>query len=771
MSRFPGHRTPVIVASGCVGGSARGVVIAVTAALLLLSAARPAPLAAQGLARCAASARVRTVTFSGSPRFSGSELSTAIVTHGRSRLRLVGDGAACVDTLEVRRDALRIAVLHRQAGWFLAAVTPSIETTKRGTTVRFAIAAGAEALVDSVRIVGLPAVANDAEPFAARLLALAGRRFDRVRADSAVEYVMSQLHDAGYARAVRPPIRIVIDSAKARAALSIDFVTGGRLVIDRIHVRVDALSARGATVDSAAVMGLIAVRSGHLYRASAILEAQRALYRSEAFRLVLIDTQPNVAAGDTGTRTVGSADSLIGLRIVVAEAKTRSARVGLGWATQDCIRAEGRLTNRTFLGVGRRIELNARASKIGVGAPTDVAPALCSTLVRNDPFSQKLNYYFGSTAAGSQLFGRALAPVFTVYRERRSEPNVYLRETDIGSVIEVSTQLNARTLASSGLQYEIGKTEADPAVSCTRFAQCRVEDYVLSYFGRSIGILAASLAHERTNDAISPTRGLRVRGEVRAGQTASQLVSTLRFYRVSGEGTAYAKIFGGSLAARLQFARAFAPGAQLVDGSPLIPQQERLFAGGQNSVRGFQQNLLGPLVYTVDSVDYAVVNGIPVLRVPLNSTDYSRAIPRGGTAMLVANFEFRHSLRGFSGNLQMATFVDIGNVWEAQSDAFRSTDVRATPGVGLRLVTPLGPFRIDVGYSPYAPRAGRALYFEKNDGTGTFGQIRCASPGNLVSVDPDNPGNIFDCPATFQPRAPRNFLSRLTIHFGLGQAF
>ena len=751
----------------------QGLATTIIALGLALSVVSPSAGRAQGMMRCAERNRVRSVSFSGSPHFSSATLSMAVVTHGRSPMaRLFRRTSPCVDTLELRRDALRVAVLHRQAGWFLATVTPQLVATRNGSTVRFVVSAGAEAVLDSLQVSGLPIATADRPPMDAPLRALVGMRFDRVRADSAIESVVAQLGDHGYARAGRPSTRIVIDSAKARVSLALDFAVGSRLTIDAIRVQIDALKAGRSVVDSAAVMRLIALRPGRLYSATEILEAQRALYRSDAFRLVLIDTLATLTTtNDSNAVRRVTPDSLISLRIAVAEAKTRSARVGLGWATQDCVRAQGRLTNRSFLGVGRRVELNARASKIGVGAPTDFAPAFCSTQVRNDQFSQQLNYYFGSTIASSQLFGRALSPVATLYRERRSEPNVYLRETDIGGVLEVSTQFTRRTSGSSGLQYENGKTIADPAVSCTRFAQCRPEDYVLSFFGRSIGIVSATLAHDRTDDAINPTRGVRARGELRAGLTASQIVSTLRFYRTSGEGTVYARLLGGILATRVQLARAFAPGAQLVDGSPLIPQQERLFAGGQSSVRGFQQNLLGPLVYTVDSVELTRVDGIPVVRVPPGSTDYNRAIPRGGTAQMVANLEFRHAVRGISGDLQLAAFVDVGSVWEAQSDGFRWADVRATPGLGLRLVTPLGPFRVDIGYSPYPPRAGRALYFTKNDGGGTFGQIRCASPGNLVSVDPDDPGDIFDCPSTFRPATPRNILSRLTIHFGLGQAF
>ena len=83
-------------------------------------------------------------------------------------------------------------------------------------------------------------------------------------------------------------------------------------------------------------------------------------------------------------------------------------------------------------------------------------------------------------------------------------------------------------------------------------------------------------------------------------------------------------------------------------------------------------------------------------------------------------------------------------------------------------MTPLGPFRVDVGYQPYAPRAGRALFFTAGDNKGTTGEILCASPRDISD---SRALDIFDCPGTYRPPTGRGVLSRLTFHFGLGQAF
>lgn len=726
----------------------------------LASALLPAPAIAQSGARCEPASRIRSVSFAGSPGFDDLTLAASIVTHEAGVMtRVFGIGTEpCLDSLELRRDALRLAVLHRQAGWFQASVLPELDGRKDGVRVRFVIQPGAPALIDSVEVSGLPEDQSGRRPFDAALTALEGRRFDRPAVDSAIVSVLGRLRDAGYGRANRPIMRVSIDSLNAKVALAMDFQVGEQLRIAAIHVNLQPVAGKEARVDSAEVVGLTGIRPGDRYSASRLVSAQQALYASEAFRLVLLDTVPITGPGS---------DTLIGLQFSVAEAQTRSARAGVGWATLDCFRTQGRLVNRGFMGVGRRVELSARASKLGVGKPTNVAPALCAPTVRQDPFSAQVNYYLGANLMSSHFFNTSARPNISVYSERRSEPFAYLRETTIGALFELNQRFSSFWSGAAGFQYENGRTDVDPVISCTRFGQCQPEEIVLNSFGRGIGIASGSAIYDRTNDVVNPSYGWRARMEQRAGVTVSERVSTLHFYRSTVEAAGYQRMLRGIVGVRLQVSGVFAPGADLVDGTPLLPQQERLFAGGQNSVRGFQQNLLGPVVYVVSQVDTVPLrDGSFGLEAPQHSR-YDRAVPRGGTAMLVANLEYRRGFRFLAEQLQFVSFVDAGALWETSSQRFEWSNLRYTPGIGLRIVTPLGPFRMDVGYRPYRLAAGRALYITPSGASGEP-LFYCASP----RTDPDaDYGDVLTCPSTFRPAEGRSFLSRLVFHFGLGQAF
>jgi outer membrane protein assembly complex protein YaeT len=104
-----------------------------------------------------------------------------------------------------------------------------------------------------------------------------------------------------------------------------------------------------------------------------------------------------------------------------------------------------------------------------------------------------------------------------------------------------------------------------------------------------------------------------------------------------------------------------------------LPISELFFAGGATTVRGYQEQLLGPVV--LDQQGYK-----------------SKAM--GGKLLMLLNAELRIQLFWlFVGEL----FIDAGNVWRNKGD-FDPKEIKFTTGLGLALVTPLGPVRVDYGY-------------------------------------------------------------------------
>ena len=110
-------------------------------------------------------------------------------------------------------------------------------------------------------------------------------------------------------------------------------------------------------------------------------------------------------------------------------------------------------------------------------------------------------------------------------------------------------------------------------------------------------------------------------------------------------------------------------------GGQSVGVSERFFSGGGTTIRGFDQNTLGP-------------------------QDFSGQ-PAGGNAVLILNNEFRFPVYGF---LDGVTFVDAGNVYRHIED-FSLSDLRTSAGAGLRIRTPYALIRLDYGVN-LRPRPG-----------------------------------------------------------------
>ena len=110
----------------------------------------------------------------------------------------------------------------------------------------------------------------------------------------------------------------------------------------------------------------------------------------------------------------------------------------------------------------------------------------------------------------------------------------------------------------------------------------------------------------------------------------------------------------------------------------LVPPDQRFYAGGSGTVRGYKYQSVGPLF-------------------PSNR-------PTGGTSLGAATVEFRQR---FGESLGAVMFVDAGQV--GTDSAPFTGDLRLGAGVGARYYTPIGPIRLDVALPLTKQRGGRCV--------------------------------------------------------------
>jgi len=428
-----------------------------------LSAATPTAASAQDIVCDRGDLEVTSVEFIGNQTFDDTQLANGLVTTpsswARRVFRKIGT-QRCLDPLEVQRDPLRLLVLYRRAGFPSATVSARIDTVRPATVaVTFRIEEGDPIIIERLAITGLDSLARP-ERFTANLPIRIGGRFDQLAMEAARDTILRRLRDNGYPQA--DLLRSYeSDVAKLVASVKFDVASGPLARIGAINVKVTPREGETQEIPDNKVRSTLGFEPGDLYRERELEGAKRALYLSQAYRHVEVST-------DTASlRSVG--DSTIDVEITLAESFMRSVRPSAGWGTLDCFRAQVDYSDFGFLGALRRLDVNARASKIGVGYPTEVGGNLsqiCASDVRNDIYSDTLNYYVGATLAQSSLFGVRSVPTITLYSALRSEYHVFRRYTPIAAVLTLSQQLRGRIGVTYAYQLEYGRTSAEPALFC-----------------------------------------------------------------------------------------------------------------------------------------------------------------------------------------------------------------------------------------------------------------------------------------------------------------
>jgi outer membrane protein insertion porin family len=319
------------------------------------------------------------------------------------------------------------------------------------------------------------------------------------------------------------------------------------------------------------------------------------------------------------------------LLVTVKEGNAGAFEFGVGYADYEQFRGYGEVSYRNLWGMNRQGLLRAEVSSLSRRFITQYTEPWF--LGRPVPF--RVLFLYENTKE-----------ISVPDREVRYRIERYAASAG------VEKQLTDRLKAEFYYEYSIVRTtDVQPDVVLTREDEGTL----------AISSLRPSLVYDSRDNPFDPTRG------VVAGlsfKVASYLLfSETDFVKT----TLYASTFH-RLSKRIVLALSARGGlAYGYNDTTELPLVERFFLGGRFSVRGYEQDTLGP-----------------------RGADNN---PTGGNVFAMGSVEFRTYIgRGFS----IVPFLDFGNVWVQASD-IDPLDIKFTTGLGLRYGTPVGPLRVDYG--------------------------------------------------------------------------
>jgi outer membrane protein assembly complex protein YaeT len=708
--------------------------------LLLAALAAPTVLSAQDQERV-----VRGLSFVGNQALDDVTLSSAIATTNSSGwatkwyVRWMGMGEKrYFSEIEFRRDVVRLILLYRQSGYMNAVVDTLVRRTSRDVYVTFRIHEGEPVRVARLDVLGLDGILNVAK-LKRELPLQVGDPFNRFLMQASADTIIVRLRNGGYpyAEVLR---NFDSEAGVLRAEVELDAQPGPRMRIGEVTIR----GLRD--VDTGTVRRVMSVRPGNAFKQDALYQTQRDLYGMGVFNSVNVALVDSLAPQETVLR-----DSSVRVLIQVQEGPRHQVRLGAGYATVECFRVQSGWTAHDFLGGARVLDLSARLSKLGGGTPkqTTGLNQFCNPFAGSWTFDT-LNYTFGITLRQPAFLSRAHVASLGFVAERRSEFGIYTRKA-IGGNADMT--INARGLlpVTVGYSYSIGRTEASDGVYCSLFRLCDSTSRAFLRERRAFGAVSITAVRNRVNNVLDPSEGSVTTATLLHASRNVGSQAPYEFnrgelevakYHPIGRRTVFAwRVRGGTI-----LPRNIDLGGQSVG---YVPPDQRFYAGGPNSVRGYGRNELGPRVYVIrDRSDSAVDEAATA---QAGDTVWRGVItaPTGGNTVVVLNAELRFPSPIFPQRMRLGLFVDAGQVWERGENRATIGDIRVTPGIGLRFATPLGPVRVDAAYNGYPTDRGRLLYQP------------LAADSAIVVVRESYP----------PLRAQKRFWQKVVIQFAVGQAF
>jgi translocation and assembly module TamA len=436
---------------------------------------------------------------------------------------------------------------------------------------------------------------------------------------AAAPVLLSALHDAGYAFATVAAPVAVADLRTNELNVTYVVAPGPRVDVGQI-----AFAGLQRT-DAAWLRRHISLRPGQRFSDTGIFAARDSLLSTGVFSSVTPVPEPEIsAAGD------------VPILFRVVEQKRHAVTIGGSYATDTGFTVSSSWQDRNVFGHAETLTLSVAAN--GLGGT-------------------------GTTSPGYDLKGVFAKPDYKVVGQTATASLEGLKEsvTAYNRTAIMAGGVLSRPLTSR-LTFSYGGRFVEESVTQEGVAR----NYVLLQ-------APLTLSYDTADSALEPTRGVNASVSLtptKPVQGAASVFAIAQAYAATY--IAVERHAFGVLALRGQV-------GSVVGASQLqVPADQRFYAGGTSTVRGYTYQTVGPL--------------------------FADDVPQGGLALDAATIEFRQHI---TKSIGIVPFIDAGQVNQGSAPLQGHLSVGA--GLGLRYYTGIGPIRADF-----------ALPLKRTAGSGAF---------------------------------------------------
>ena len=450
------------------------------------------------------------------------------------------------------------------------------------------------------------------------LLFKAGETFSRQKIVDSVKAINDRLGNDGYSFANINPVPERDPVAKTASFTM--FVDPGR----RVYVRRINVQGNSRTRDEVVRRELRQLESGW-YSVDKINRSKERLERTFFFEEVTVETP-----------SVPGTNDQVDLNVTVKERNTGSLQFGVGYGSgPDRLTVSASVSQANIFGTGNQLSFRINSSQISRAYEVSY-----------------LNPYWTTdgVARGFDLYERELNTASLNTGDFRS------RASGLG--VRFGVPVTEYDSINVGVGFE------RTSIGLDSFSPQRYFDYVEKFGTKSDTIRGTTGYARDTRDSVYfPKRGYLLEFGMEAGLPGGDL----KYYRAQAKAQYLRPIWGPltlSLNAELGLANGYG-------GKPL-PFFKNFYAGGVDSIRGFQTGTIGPRDF--DTGEYT-----------------------GGNKRLVGNVEVLFPMPGVKSekSVRLSIFGDFGYVWSADQKLLLG-DLRYSTGFAVSWFSPVGPLKFSL---------------------------------------------------------------------------